>query len=136
MKNKNDPSLAGSLKSYPADDQNPLSPSEELVDSTISEWYRKKRGRRTVIQAIEAKNALAFRGPHSPRLNARPQRRQLSFPADRETQAEERGAQDVGDGWNAGFGEPDEGRKRDPRIAEIIPPQPQQLQKKGPSGGG
>lgn len=42
MKHRNDPSWAGSLKSYPANGKTELSPCEELVDSTLFEWYAEK----------------------------------------------------------------------------------------------
>ncbi|MDY6391357.1 MAG: hypothetical protein SPL80_00795 [Bacilli bacterium] len=54
---KHDPSWAGSLKSYPKKEGKPLSPTEEMVDSTISEWYSEKHRRLTAEEAAMVNSA-------------------------------------------------------------------------------
>lgn len=57
MKKKRDPSWAGSLKSYPKRKGKPLSPTERMVDSTVSEWYREKHRRLTAEEAAMVNSA-------------------------------------------------------------------------------
>ena len=56
---KLDPSWAGSLKSYPKRKGKPLSPTERMVDSTISEWYLEKHRRLTAEEAAMVNSARA-----------------------------------------------------------------------------
>lgn len=49
--NKRDPSWAGSLKSYPRKEGRRLSPAEELIDLTLSEWYSEKHRKLTPAEA-------------------------------------------------------------------------------------
>jgi transposase-like protein len=55
--NKRDPSWAGSLKSYPRKPGKPLSPTEAMVDSTMSEWYMEKHRRLTAEEAAMVNSA-------------------------------------------------------------------------------
>jgi transposase-like protein len=48
---KRDPSWAGSLKSYPRKEGRRLSPAEELIDLTVSEWYSEKHRKPTPAEA-------------------------------------------------------------------------------------
>ena len=56
-KKKRDPSLAGSLKSCPEKEGEPLSADGLMVDSTISEWHREKRRKPTTEEAAMINSA-------------------------------------------------------------------------------
>lgn len=48
---KHDPSWGGSLKSCPRKEGRRLSPAEELIDLTVSEWYSEKHRKPTPAEA-------------------------------------------------------------------------------------
>ena len=55
--NKRYPSWAGSLKSYPNKPGKPLSPTEAMVNSTVSEWYSEKHRSITPEEAAMVNSA-------------------------------------------------------------------------------